>query len=223
MHTTSARPTFAPGNMSELILCGEHLQLLPQRAVWWAAKKTLILSDVHWGKSGHFRKAGIAMPIGTQAQDGQRLSQIVQQFTAERMIIAGDLFHSRFNNEVADFGHWRAAYSSLHIDFVMGNHDILTEAHYHEWNLTIHKDGMEEGPFFIAHDNEQHELFTIHGHIHPGVRLPGIGGETLPCFAIGSDCMALPAFGLFTGFKRVQLSEYNHLYVVGDGKVLQLK
>ena len=39
--------------------------LSAQRTVFWEEEKTLILSDLHLGKSGHFRKSGIAIPQNT--------------------------------------------------------------------------------------------------------------------------------------------------------------
>ena len=212
--------------MIEILLEGEHLCLLPERALWWPSQKTMILSDLHWGKSAHFRKHGIPMPGGVQEKDGLKLAKIVTDHGAERLMIAGDFFHSHQNKEVDDFGKWRKAHESLHIDFILGNHDILPPELYTNWQLTVHATGLDAGPFHIAHDEVAHEkLFTIHGHIHPGMRLHGLGRQafTLPCFCIKEHCMVLPAFGQFTGCKTVQASDYRQVYVVGDGKVVQWK
>lgn len=212
--------------MTEILLQDEQLQLLPERAVYWPSRNTLILSDLHWGKSAHFRKHGIPMPGGTQEKDGLRLAGIVRRYGAERLIIAGDFFHSRHNQEVEDFGRWRAAHQALHIDFILGNHDILPRQAYESWDLAVHETSLLEAPFFIAHDDVQHpDHFTIHGHIHPGVRLHGMGRQsfTLPAFCINRSCMVLPAFGEFTGCKVVGARDYERIYVVGDGKVMAWK
>lgn len=211
---------------TELLLQGERLYLLPERAVWWPAQKTLIVSDLHWGKSAHFRKHGIPMPGGTQEKDSMRLAGLVRQYGTERMIIAGDCFHSQHNKEVDGFGTWRAAHAALHIDFIPGNHDILPLHFYDDWRLTVHEQGLLTAPFFISHDEVQAPAhFTIHGHIHPGVRLQGPGRYAfpLPAFCIGVDCMVLPAFGQFTGCHLVKASSYRQVFVIGDGKVLQWK
>ena len=42
---------------------GQDLVLLPQKAIYWKQEKTLIAADVHMGKVGHFRKAGIAVTL----------------------------------------------------------------------------------------------------------------------------------------------------------------
>jgi len=43
-------------------LLNQDLLLLPQKAIYWQQQKALIVADVHFGKVGHFRKAGIAVP-----------------------------------------------------------------------------------------------------------------------------------------------------------------
>ncbi len=204
------------------MLQGEHLYLLPERAVWWPAQRAMILSDVHWGKSAHFRKHGIPMPGSTQQADAVRLAHILQHWGAEQLIIAGDLFHSKHNSEVDDFTHWRAAHKALHIHFVMGNHDILTASFYQSLNFEVHREGLAVGPFYIAHDDVAHEgHYTIHGHIHPGISVRGAG--SFPCFAIGQRAMILPAFGRFTGCKRIEPTHFRSIYIVGEEKVLQVK
>ena len=39
----------------------EKLIFTNQKAVYWEREKTLIISDLHVGKSAHFRKSGIAI------------------------------------------------------------------------------------------------------------------------------------------------------------------
>jgi DNA ligase-associated metallophosphoesterase len=166
------------------------------------------------------------MPGSTQQADALRLADILRHYRAEQLIIAGDLFHSKHNSEVDDFAHWRSAHTGLHIHFVMGNHDILTAAFYHSLNFEVHKEGYVLGPFYIAHDEAAQEgHYTIHGHIHPGVAIQGLGmgSRSFPCFAIGDHAMILPAFGRFTGCKRIEPSRFRSVYVVGEEKVMKLK
>lgn len=201
--------------------------LLPERAVWWPSEKTILLSDLHWGKSAHFRKHGIPMPGSTQAKDSMILAGLIRSYQAERMIIAGDFFHSAHNKEVDDFGKWRAAHPSLHIDFILGNHDILPRQFYDSWSLAVHEKGLLiNNHIYIAHDDEEdREHFTIHGHVHPGVKLKGLGRQafTLPCFCINERCMILPAFGQFTGCHLIKDQHFKQIFVIGDGKVMQWK
>ena len=212
--------------MLEIRLQDEQLFLLPERAIWWPARRSIILSDVHWGKSAHFRKNGIPMPGSTQQHDAQRLAHVIRHHKADRLIIAGDLFHSRHNSEVDDFTHWRGLHQGLQIDFIMGNHDILTAHFYEQLAFSVHQEGLDIGPFYVAHDATDFAgRYTIHGHLHPGINIRqlGMSAVSLPCFCLGERAMILPAFGKFTGCKRIEPAHFRNIYVVGEDKVMQLK
>lgn len=212
--------------MLEITLEGEQITLLPERALLWAAQKTLVVSDLHWGKTGHFRKHGIAVPITTQQQDEIRLAKLVKEHGVERLVIAGDLFHSKQNKEVDIFSHWREMHPDLDIDLVIGNHDILKPEKYQSWNIRTHKESLLLAPFLITHDiPENCDRFCIHGHVHPAVRLTGKGNQAikLDCFCEDNDRIILPAFGLFTGNHLLHIPDHKHIYIIVDDKVMQWK
>lgn len=202
------------------------MTLLPERGLYWPSQKTLIVSDLHWGKSAHFRKHGIAIPASTQQQDEVRLAELLRKYHIERLIIAGDLFHSKHNKEVALFAHWRSVHASVHIDLVTGNHDILPEEMYHDWHMQVHTDGLYTGPFYVAHDvPETCGHFCIHGHVHPAIRISrrGHGSIKLCCYCEDEQRLILPAFGQFTGNYILEPSEHKHIYVIADSEVLKWK
>jgi DNA ligase-associated metallophosphoesterase len=212
--------------MLDILLQGEQVKLLAERALFWPSEKTLIVSDLHWGKSGHFRKHGIAMPAGSQQQDEIRLAKLIREHNVERLVIAGDLFHSVQNNEVEGFSYWRNAHSSLQIHLVVGNHDILPTEKYKSWNLVLHEKEFFIEPFLIVHDApETCAHFCIHGHIHPAVRVSGIGKQAvkLCCFAEDSERFILPAFGQFTGMHLLAPEDHKHIYLIADDSVIKWK
>lgn len=212
--------------MLSITLQGEELCLLPEKALYWPAQKAIIVADLHWGKSAHFRKNGIAIPSDTQKQDEKRLSAILQKHNAQRLIIAGDLFHSKANNETDSFLYWRSAHSSLQVELIIGNHDILPGEHYNALNIALYPEPYFIAPFFIAHHPAEDTIhFTIHGHVHPAIRISGKGQQSvkLCCFAINKNSIVLPAFGDFTGTHLLNETGYSHLYVVADNKIIQWK
>jgi len=213
--------------MLHIELKGEKMALLPERAVWWEKEKTLIVADLHWGKSAHFRKNGIAIPTQTQANDELRLAKILREQHAERLIIAGDLFHSRSNEQVEVFSHFRQHHQSLHIDLVIGNHDILKDEQYEHFRLTQHKECLNLAPFCIAHDQLNSDHFVLHGHLHPALKIKSKGYNQpalkLCCFAQDNQRMILPAFGKFTGTYLLEPGDFEHLYLVAETSVIQWK
>ena len=54
------------------------------RCIFWEEEKILLLSDLHFGKTGHFRKEGIAVPQGVYKDDLQRLVTQIQFFKPDQ-------------------------------------------------------------------------------------------------------------------------------------------
>lgn len=213
--------------MLEINLQGETICLLPEKAIYWPAQKAIIVADMHWGKTGHFRKHGIAVPVNTQINDEIRLADIIRRHGAEHLIIAGDLFHSVHNNEVESFNYWRSKHPDLQISLVVGNHDILDVEQYTKWGIGLHTDTMHKHPFIISHDFvDSTEDFVLHGHIHPAVKVAHKNnrmGLRLPAFCMDANRMILPAFGDFTGSKLLEMNNFQHIYVVAETAVIQWK
>ncbi len=128
--------------------------LLPQKALYWEEQKAIIVSDLHLGKTGHFRKEGIAVPQSVYKDDLHRLFHLIQYYKPEQLIIAGDMFHSRMNKEVDLFTRWRNDVSHLHIQLVKGNHDILLDGYYNAAGITLSHQFLHIGGFCFVHDME---------------------------------------------------------------------
>src|SRR5665647_5672 len=104
----------------KFILHKQTLWLSPARCIYWEEEKALILSDLHFGKTGHFRKEGIGVPQNIFKEDLQRLFTQIQFFKPSTLLIAGDMFHSKANKEIDLFLKWR---NDLHaIDSVSYTH-----------------------------------------------------------------------------------------------------
>ena len=115
----------------------ETFLISAQRTVFWEAEKTLILSDLHLGKSGHFRKSGIAIPQNLYKEDLFRLLNEIHLFSAKKLIIVGDLFHSSMNKEHDLFLKWRKDIGNVEIHLIKGNHDILKNEWYQNAAIEI--------------------------------------------------------------------------------------
>src|ERR1700710_1880148 len=105
---------------AELNLLDQHLLLLPEKAIYWKQENALIAADVHLGKSGHFRKAGIAIPQNIAQEDLAVLSDLIAQYKPNKLIFLGDLFHSELNTDWDWFALWREQFPKLQIILVKG-------------------------------------------------------------------------------------------------------
>ena len=98
----------------------QHLWLTAQCSIFWEEQKTLIVSDLHFGKTGHFRKSGIAVPQTIYKEDLQRLILLLNYFKLKQLIVVGDFFHSHANTELDWFKKWRKDLAHLKILLVKG-------------------------------------------------------------------------------------------------------
>ena len=202
-------------------------ELLPDRALYWIDEDTLIVTDLHLGKSGHFRKSGIAAPAQINQTNIRRLESIVSSSNPGRLLILGDLFHSDINREWFQFEEWRQTHSELEMILVAGNHDSLHPSFYDNADLHVCSE-LKEREFRFIHDSKDEDIdqseFLFSGHIHPGVRIKGKGRQslTLSCFYQMSQQMILPAFGEFTGLYILPEKEAEDIFPIAEGEIFQL-
>ena len=203
--------------------------LSANRTVFWENEKTMILSDLHLGKSGHFRKSGIAIPQNVFREDLQRLLAEIQFFRPAQLVIVGDLFHSGMNKEHELFLRWRKDIGRTAMHLVKGNHDILETKWYEDAGITVHKKHWSIRNFTFTHDIEECEAgedqYCFSGHIHPSVHMKGLGklSVNLPCFYFTKDHAVLPAFGKFTGTFPVKPLKGDAVFALVENKIMQIQ
>jgi DNA ligase-associated metallophosphoesterase len=208
-------------------LKGQNLWLSALRSVFWEEEKTLVVSDLHFGKTGHFRKAGIAIPQNVYKEDLQRLVSLLHHFGPRKLIVVGDFFHSHANVELDLFKKWRQDFASLEIELVMGNHDILHSKWYQEAGVKQWEKDLLLSPFYFTHEHcETHpDAYTFCGHIHPGIILNGLGKQSLrfPCFYFGADHCILPAFSRFTGMYTIVPQKTDKVFALVEQSIISLQ
>ncbi|WP_129713872.1 ligase-associated DNA damage response endonuclease PdeM [Pedobacter sp. SYP-B3415] len=204
---------------------GERIILDEERAIFLPEHDLLVLSDLHLGKSAHFRRAGVPVPATVGLNDLARLSGLLARHKPEALLITGDMFHHSLNSDIDHFSSWRRTYNELRLILVKGNHDLLTEADYEAMNIEVHSPSFCLGPFCFIHDAPkctEEELYPISGHIHPGITLQGRAKQKLrfPCYYFGTDFAVLPAFSLFTGLSSIRQHTGDRAYAITPGKVV---
>ncbi|EOR94769.1 hypothetical protein ADIARSV_2143 [Arcticibacter svalbardensis MN12-7] len=215
-------------------LLGQHLVLLSEKGIYWEEQETLIVSDLHIGKVGHFRKAGIAIPKIMEQEELAVLSDLIHTYHPKRIIFLGDLFHSEYNDDWNWLMLWTGLFPNIQMVLVKGNHDILNDKQYCEAGFIVMKE-YRLFPFKFIHEpvpfihdalleNEDTEWYCISGHIHPGVKLKGKGKQsvTLSCFYFNATQAIIPAFGKFTGNYCMEVTQGVHVFGVLNNKVLKL-
>lgn len=207
----------------EIELGGEVVFLLPQKAIYRPALSQLILSDVHLGKTTHFRKSGIPLPQTAHLKDIDKLHFLLNKWRPQSVLLLGDLFHSDYNREWLWFKSLLLEYPVVNFILVEGNHDILDDNYYSAANL-LKAEIIEEENFLFSHQplNNPAKL-NICGHIHPGIQIGGFAKqyEKLPCFYHEQNHFILPAFGHLTGLHILEKKENCSCYLVTDQRVIR--
>ena len=212
----------------------QQLWLSAERCIFWEEERSLIVSDLHFGKTGHFRKSGIAVPQSVFKEDLQRLVTQIQHFQPKHLIVVGDFFHSHANKELELFQKWRDDFSHISIHLVKGNHDILHKDWYSSCDINLNEKEMNISKFTFIHDitsrisiNDQKSTIKYYfsGHIHPGIRISGAGKQSLcfPCFYFGKEYAVLPAFSHFTGVALIDPEEDENVFAIVKNKLVQLQ
>jgi uncharacterized protein len=216
-------------NDAVIELMGEPCVLMPEGAIYIAGHVTLLVADTHWGKTATFRARAIPIPEGSLLDDLARLSRALIRSGARRLVVLGDLLHARAGRDehtLALISGWRAGHPELEMILVRGNHDRSAGDPPAEWRMQVVDEPLVVSPFLFQHTPVPDPLgYVIAGHLHPGVELHGRGGQRLklPCFWFGPEIAVLPAFGSFTGLYSVQPRTGDRIYVIAEGRVIQVE
>jgi DNA ligase-associated metallophosphoesterase len=216
----------------KFIICKQTLWLSPERCIFWEDEKALILSDLHLGKTGHFRKSGIGVPQSIFKEDLQRLFSLIQFFKPVQLLIVGDLFHSHLNKEMEMFMKWRNDMPQLQMRLLRGNHDILNKKFYQQADIEVTQQKLSVNNFCFTHDinetcneEETNANFTFSGHLHPGIHMSGIGRQDLyfPCFYFTKEFAILPAFSRFTGIYKIKPKQGDTVFALVENAIVKIK
>ena len=190
----------------------EELIFTNQRALFWKREQSLIISDLHIGKTAYFRKNGIAVPSNVLTDDLLRLRKLITNFEAETIIIVGDFLHAGNNADFQIFEEWLRAFPNLRIRLIKGNHDSLKSSFLDGFGMEMCGDKLHISPFTFIHVPEKWEnTFSISGHLHPGVTLKLERNKyvSLPCFRYSENQLVLPAFSKFTGLDTKSCGDFH--------------
>jgi len=207
-------------------VAGERLTLHAQRAIHWPARRTLLVSDVHFGNGAVFRRAGIAIPSGDTEDDLTRLDMLMAEFAPERLVVLRDLVHGAATERsawVERVRTWRQGHAGIAMDLVAGNHDRHFDVA--SLGIDVRPGHVAAPPFVFSHHPEAHAGgYTLAGHVHPGVTVrDGWRRHRLPAFVFDRDVGMLPAFGTLTGLHEVMPGPGRRIVAVTPAGLLPLR
>ena len=179
---------------------GETFEATPAGALYWAARRALLVADLHLEKASWFARLGQFLPPYDSHATLRALTAEVDRTGAERLFCLGDSFHDRFGCERLPASA-RDLLTSLtaRLDWawIVGNHDPGFADHC---GGSI-ADEVEIGGMILRHEAGRDERRPeISGHFHPKLRVHLRGRQvSRRCFVMSPTKIIMPAFGSLTG------------------------
>ncbi|HEX7441203.1 MAG TPA: ligase-associated DNA damage response endonuclease PdeM [Caldimonas sp.] len=215
--------------MSTLIVGGQALILLPEKAAFLPDSRTLLVADVHIGKAVSFRGLGVPVPHGTTSETLAALGALVARLEARRIVFLGDFLHSARSRAPATMGalsRWREAHAAVDLTLVRGNHDDRAgDPPAGLWIETVDEPFGLGGLALCHHPTPRRAGYVLGGHLHPCLHLGGRAFDRLrlPCFWFGAGVGVLPAFGAFTGMHPIRPQPGDRVFAIADERVSEVR
>ena len=208
-----------------VVLAGEELWLLPEKAIYWPGQQALLIADVHFGKAAAYRSLGQPVPQGTTSANIVVIDKLLMALPCRQLIFLGDFLHGPGSHATATLNalaDWRARHPEVVMTLIRGNHDKRAGDPPASLNIQVVPEPMLLGPFALQHEPDSHpDRHVLAGHVHPVYRLNGRGRQRLrlACFKLGREISLLPAFGAFTGGHQVEGDDACKIFVIGDNEI----
>jgi DNA ligase-associated metallophosphoesterase len=183
----------------EIRFRGHPLELDPSGALWWPARRLLLVADLHLEKGSAFARRGALLPPYDSAATLDRLERVMARRRPTTVVSLGDGFHDHHGPRLlspALLDRLAALTAATRWIWVTGNHDPslplgLGGAAVRELAL----DGL-----VLRHAPDGVDPGEVAGHLHPKARLASSRARrTRPCFLVAAERLVLPAFGAYTG------------------------
>ncbi len=176
--------------------------LTPDRlgGAYWAARETLIVSDLHFEKGSSFATRGALLPPYDTRTTLMRLEALMRRYSPKCVISLGDAFHdgeAEARIDADDASRLAALTASAEWLWILGNHDPTPPARFAGASERV----AEIGALVFRHEPiEGAAAGEIAGHLHPCARVISEGRVLRRrCFASDGRRLVMPAVGAFTG------------------------
>jgi hypothetical protein len=186
--------------MVRFTFSGHELMALPQGALYWPARRALLVADLHLEKASWFARLGQMLPPYDSQATLADLTGLAAATEAEEIWCLGDSFHDRHGCERLP-GTAREMLTALTArtrwTWITGNHDPGFVDHC---GGEIVEEAEVDG-LLLRHEADPAELRPeLSGHFHPKLRLTHRGRRiSRRCFVATDRKLILPAFGALTG------------------------
>lgn len=181
-----------------LRFAGHNFEPLPSGGLYWHARQTLLVADLHFEKMASFARRGQMLPPYDTGMTLARLEADLRRTGAKKLVALGDTFHR------SDASTLLGAAERLRLDTIVetiectwlsGNHDPVPHVIGGMCCAELELDGLS-----LTHEPKRGKAGLVAGHLHPAARI-AVSGRTArsACFVHDNRLMILPAYGSSTG------------------------
>ena len=204
---------------------GTNLELFPSRSLFVHETKELLICDIHLGKAEYFQLNGIPLTNNQDDFNFKRIYKLINKLNPEKLIILGDLFHSRYslNKNLISRIQELSNYMNNKFELVIGNHDkgcLIKDIIYLNKKKSLN--------LIYTHEplkNKEENILNICGHYHPKLILKNKRDKlSFKCFALDKkeNILILPSFGDLTGGFLCK-KEFKKWAIISDEIIREIK
>ncbi|HEX4695057.1 ligase-associated DNA damage response endonuclease PdeM [Sphingomonas sp.] len=179
---------------------GHDLAALPDGALYWPARRALIVADLHFEKASWFASFGQMLPPYDSAATLTAIEALVAATKPAEIWCLGDSFHDSRGCErlpAAEQARLRALTAAHRWVWIVGNHDSSIG---NPCGGVVMDEALVDG-LVLRHEADPREPRPeLSGHFHPKLRVR-VRGRLVSrrCFVATGSKLILPAFGALTG------------------------
>ena len=186
--------------MVRFSFAGIELDALREGALFWPARRALLVADLHFEKASWFASFGQHLPPYDSLVTLDALTALVERTAAAEIWCLGDSFHDSKGCErlpQAAQDRLRALTAATRWTWITGNHDAMMVDHC---GGEIVDEAVVDG-LVLRHEADPTDMRPeLSGHFHPKLRVRVRGRQVARrCFVATPTKLILPAFGALTG------------------------
>ncbi|MBW4330656.1 ligase-associated DNA damage response endonuclease PdeM [Stakelama sp. CBK3Z-3] len=186
--------------MVPLSFAGHDFLTRPDGALFWPARRALLVADLHFEKASWFAHKGQMLPPYDSIDTLRLLEAAIETLGAREVWCLGDSFHdpegcARLSDDAQAL--LRRLAEATEWTWITGNHDAGMIDHC---GGRVVEEARVDG-LILRHEARAGEVAPeLSGHYHPKLRLTLRGRRVARrCFVATSAKLILPAFGALTG------------------------
>lgn len=186
--------------MVPFLFAGHELAALRDGALFWPARRALLVADLHFEKASWYAAGGQMLPPYDSLATLAGLARLVAGCGAAEVWCLGDSFHDaaggdRLPAEARE--RLRALTGATRWTWITGNHDPVVAGHC---GGATAAEACVDGLVLRHEADPADPRPELSGHFHPKLRLTLRGRQvSRRCFVATETKLILPAFGALTG------------------------